>query len=133
MRSVRELLAKAPDIEQDNGTMSDCHHVSEITNISGQNNICYGSQSPWIHAWRGKISNPSEIDAPELSADASTRERIELEVDRLTTMLVSSSATPNQTTPNDFDWTVYVEDGSEDQTEEDRMVEVVWRPADSSE
>lgn len=119
------------DIEHDNRTISGYYHVSEMTSIRSQNNIRYGGESPWTHAWRGKISSPDEIDALELSANASTRERIEFEVDRLMTMLVSSSATPNQTTPSDFEWTVYVEDGSEDQTVEDRMIEVVWRPRDS--
>lgn len=117
------------DVEHDNRTIRNFYHISEMQSISGQNNVRYGGESPWVHAWRGTISNPDEIDALELSEDASTRERIEHEVDRLMTFLVSESATPNRTSPSDFKWSVYVHESDDcNPVVLGRMVQVVWRP-----
>lgn len=129
VQSVPELLQ---DVDHDYRTISNYYHISEMSNVSGGNDVRYGGEPPWTHVWTGEISSPDKIDALELSENASTRERIEFEVDRLMTMIVSSGATPSQTNPNDFEWTVFVEEsGDLNQTTKERTVEVVWRPASS--
>ena len=128
-----EFVSSIPDplsdVEHDSKQIRNFYHVVEMRNIRGQNNVRYGGESPWTHAWRGSIKNAGEIDAFELSDDANTRERIEHEVDRLMTFLVAESATPNRTSPSDFNWTVYVHKSDDDNSMIDgRMVQVVWSP-----
>lgn len=128
-----EFVSSMPDpfsdIKSDNKTIGNFYHVSEMQSISGQNNVRYGGESPWIHAWRGTIKNPDEIDAFGLLDDASTREKIEHEIDRLMTFLISGSATPHRTGVSDFEWTVYVLESKDDNSMiVGRLVQVVWRP-----
>lgn len=46
--------------------------------------------------------------------------------------LVSESATPNRTSPSDFEWTVYVHKSDDcNPVGSGRMVQVVWCPDDN--
>lgn len=128
-----EFVSSIPDpfsdLEHDNRTIANFYHISEMQSINGRNNVRYGGDSPWIHAWRGSIPNADEINSFGLTEESGTRERIKHEVDRLMTFLISQSATPNRTSPKDFEWTVYVHESEDcNPVVSGRMIQVVWRP-----
>lgn len=105
------------------------YHVAEMNTVKGSNRVEYGGESPWIHCWQGAIPDAERIDDVGLADDATVEERIEHEVDRLMTFLVSESATPHKTSPEDFDWTVTVHSSPEtNPVVNGRMIQVVWKP-----
>lgn len=109
--------------ETDHRRIENYHHVAEMSTVIGDDYVQYGGDHPWIHMWKGVIPNPDDINALELSSDATTKERIKHEIDRLVTFLVSNSLTPHKTTVNDFEWEVYTSENNGGYT-----VAVIWRP-----
>lgn len=128
---VESMPAPLDSVEHDQRTIDTFYHVAEMRSIAGQNRVEYGGESPWTHVWRGSIPDPEGIDALGLPEDASTRERVEHEVDRLMTFLPTESATPHNTSPSDFEWSVFVHDDKDrNPVVNGRRLLVVWEPLD---
>lgn len=124
------FTATVPDplstVESDHRNLSNFQHVSEMSHIEGDSQVEYGGEHPWTHVWRGRIVDPHNIDALELSDDATTRERVEYGINRLMTFLVSEAVVPSRTDVNDFEWEVFVEENTG--RADSQTVQVVWRP-----
>jgi hypothetical protein len=128
-----EFVSSIPDpfnstTDTDKRELKNFHHIAEMKHINGQNSVEYGGKSPWIHVWSGSISDIDNIDSFELSSKATTEDRIQFEIDRLMIFLIADSSTPTQSRPSDFNWTVYIENSSNKNQTDNRMIQVVWEP-----
>lgn len=114
-------------VDSDHRRLNNFQHIEEMAHVEGNSRVEYGGEHPWTHVWRGRIVDPHDIDALELGKNASTRERIEHEIGRLMTFLVSGAVVPSGTAPSDFEWEVFVEENN-DGANSSRTVQVVWKP-----